>query len=255
MWVKEGCTVVPFPASALLKEGAHQLFNYVREVFDCAYENSVYLSLEPFVVPTKIDKVKRFVAMPPLSAIVCKEEGHRDFSFVSYSVSDGVWAKVALVKPYITSERCGTITNLDLRLAMNSNEGVPYLCTDKPFVDFSEGLKIVNGGFIEVVEGKEENGDSIEFGVLRDPLHVFVLKLVDIIGSRNASRGQRVRYRSIAVDRNLKPYTNILVSVNGFPAALKIGKGYVFALDLGTDVAKTLYYMLVLMSFIKALDR
>lgn len=247
MWIRDGCNIIVFPIDLMSPEGSRHIVAYTRHIFELAHSVPVYLVTEPIVVPVKISSLKRFIVLPPFSAIVCNNV-EIELPSKLYKVVDGMWANVTIVAPYVRDNLCGLAKLLNLALDVDSINGIPYLCLDDSFIDCKVSRHIVGGGFIEVTNMLEEGIVSdIKIENSGEPLHSLIRYVVE--DYRDKPKEQTVRFRPITVDKNLKIYLKPLMFINTYLVITKIGRGVVYSLDISTDLTRVIYHILLLRTF------
>ena len=250
-WISGNCTAIPFPLSPAGDGNSYELLRYLREVFALSHRLPVYIVLEPTAIPTKVRDIKKYIVLPPYSAIVCGDADKIGFGEV-YRVEESFWAKAATIQPYTLYPACGSLKYLDLRLAIEELKGVPYLCIDTPTIDAEMASNIIRGGIIEITSKSEEVSQELAIPILKDCETLFLKNV--LIRATGKFRSLKVRFSPINIDKTLAPYAQALVLVSNKPVAVKLGRGYVFALDVDIYPALLLYCIIILNTFLKHAD-
>lgn len=252
MWIRDGCAVVAFPIDLATTDGAKPITTYTRRIFELAHNVPVYLTSEPVVVPVKINSIKRFIVLPPLSAIICSNI-EIELPGKLYKVVDGTWVDVGIVTPYVRDSLCGSAKLLNLALDIDNANGIPYLCLSDSFIDHRVSEYVINGGFVEITDMlKEDVIDNMKIESSRDLLHVIIKHIVDYFYEK--FKKQIVRFRPLVIDKSLRIYVKPLISINPHLVVVKIGRGFIYSLDTNTDLTQILYHILLLRVFVKDLD-
>lgn len=254
MWLKEGCIVVPLPLNKPLEDLAsfrNLLDLYTKNVLYLAQKTPVYLLLEPTPIAVKLRNIKRSIVFPMLSSVICND--YVDLFNNAYKIIEGVWAKVGIVTPYVIYNSCNTSRLQKLGLILNPLRGIPYICLDKVYVDNKLGLRILNGGFIEITYSKKEIGQQITITVSRDPLTALLKNVVNTLKIYIPGE-EMIKFSPFDIDRSLSIYSKTIAFTNGKPIIISIGKGFIFALDLSNDIAQILYNLIILTAFTVSID-
>lgn len=257
MWINENCVIIPILFSmsldnvniANLKD---LVDSYTKYILYLARRTTVYLLLEPTPITTKIRNIKRVIVFPMLSSIVC-DPNQINQSRIFYRIVEGVWAKVGVIFPYASYSSCEVSKAQDLGLEHSQSTGIPYICLDKNYVGRELGLKIINGGFIEVVNSRKNVGRIITIAASRDPL-TSLLENITLMIKHSIDKYEGLRYSHVYVDQSLSIYVKNLVYVDHNPGIVKLGRGYVFALDLSDDLAQIFYNIILLIALSKPID-
>ncbi|MEM1525722.1 MAG: hypothetical protein QXH10_01795 [Ignisphaera sp.] len=249
MWIKERCKIVSFPINSITY--SFKAFNeYVRNIFSLAHTTNVYILLEPTPMPIKINSIKRYIVFPLLSAVICDNTTLRLFDKV-HEIVDGAWAKVGIVLPFVNTALCGSAKAFNLYLDINPIKGTPYLCSDRAFIDYEIGEKILSGGFIEIISNRKELGHKLVAENSWEPLQTFIHNIINFVQSNQSNT---VLFSPTTISKSLYPYVKTLVSVDGKPAVMRLGKGIIFSIDTATEIASILYHILVLITHIMPIE-
>lgn len=252
MWIRDGCIIAVPPIDLIPISGAKPIVTYARYILELAHNVPIYLTYEPVVAPIRIGFIKRSIVLPPFSAIIC-DNARLELFNEFYKVVDGVWVNAGRVTPYVRDDLCGLVKLLGLALCVNNTRGVPYVCLDSPHIDYKLYRQVANGGFIEISNASDEGpANNIEIESSRDMLHTFIKRVVKDC-HKNLER-QYVRFRPIAIDKDLGIYAKPLILIDRHLVVAKLGRGYVYSLDINTDLAQTLYHILLLATFTKHPD-
>ncbi|MEM1645397.1 MAG: hypothetical protein QXL96_05945 [Ignisphaera sp.] len=249
VWIKEKCKIVSFPINSV-KHNVKVLSSYVHIVLSLASNADVYVLLEPTPIPIKINDVKRYIVFPPLSAIICSNIAYNLFDS-TYEIIDGVWAKVGIVTPFVSTNICGSAKALNLYLDINPIKGIPYLCLDRAFIDYEIGEKILNGGFIEIICDQRDVGYRVATEIVWEPLYIILNNIINLI---LPNQFNVITFTPITINRSLHQYTKTIVTVDGKPAIMKIGKGLVFSMDTTREITSILYHIMILIAFTTSLE-
>lgn len=249
MWIKERCKIISFPINSAMYS-VEALNEYVRNIFSLAHTTNIYVLLEPTPMPIKINGIKRYIVFPLLSAIICDNATLSLFDKV-HEIVDGAWAKVGVVSPFVNTTLCGSAKAFNLYLDINPIKGIPYLCLDQAFIDYEIGKKILSGGFIEVISNQKELGYKLVAEISWEPLQTLMHNIINFVPSNQSNA---VLFTPITVSKSLYPHAKTLVSVDGKPAVLKLGRGILFSIDTTTEIASILYHILVLITYIMPIE-
>lgn len=251
MWLRENCYIMPLPLWKDIESLPNlvlQMNLYTQQVFSLSRNVTVYLLLEPTPITVKMGDIKIVMTFPMFTSIVCNTVINKDLIKRSYRVAEGSWAKVGIVNPYVVYVSCKNLKASYLSLSADSVKGSPYICLDKPQVNLELGLKILNGGFVEVSHSEKIVGKNIDVVTSRDPLTSFLKNVIDTL--RNfIEKAEDIVLNPVNIDRKLEVYRQDMLLIDGIPAIVKVGKGIIFALDLSSSLAQILYNLILLTVF------
>ncbi|MEM2627588.1 MAG: hypothetical protein QW775_05000, partial [Ignisphaera sp.] len=69
-----------------------------------------------------------------------------------------------------------------------------------------------------------------------------------------SNQSNTVLFSPTTISKSLYPYVKTLVSVDGKPAVMRLGKGIIFSIDTATEIASILYHILVLITHIMPIE-
>lgn len=247
MFIEEGCTAIPLPVDIIVKDPVDTTMRYLKFIFSLAHETEVYVTLEPAVIPIKVDKLKRFIAIPPLSAIVCPPY-HQDFSWKRFQLAESMRVNANIVTPYVSENPCGFIETLGLPLDVNRDRGIPYICTSIPHIKTYQAGEVMGGGFVEVTSRSRETYGELLIPVHRDYIHLFIRNILNRLRSIYASR---IMYEPLIIEESLLSVSRTIASIDGYNVVVRIGNGYIYSLSVDTPITFPFYGMLILRLFSK----
>lgn len=248
MWIREGCRAIMFPTDLTSENTILSMVDYIRSIFRLSHEIPIFITLEPTIIPVKVHNMKRLIAFPPLSAIICDNFHHTPFDS-EHVVVDGTWAEIGTLTPYISNSLCGSVKVVGIDIDINEDVGTPYLCIEEPIKLNDIISHIISGGFIEITRRTKISNQKITLEISQDYLQLFIKTLIDNL-NRKVYKSE-IRYEPIILDKYISIYATSIAMVEVDPVILKFGKGFVFALDINHNLSYLLYHIYMLISCIR----
>ena len=204
---------------------------YVKKLFRVSHEVAVYIAIEPIVITTTINNVKRRVAVAPGSAIICDNSSYvEEFNWV-YRVSEQCWGDTYILIPYTSTSICSDkMKRYGFEVEYSEEFGSPHICIDET-LDENALKQIIGGGIAEPQKHIHSFVGDLQIAIKRD-VFFYVAKG---LGVKPRYSGVEIKALPIKfTEKRYNIYLDELATVNNVVALYRFGKGYIVAFqDLG----------------------